>query len=379
MRPLFPVPGDGPVPIDQYVPDFRVEVEGNVLDETTKGDVLDLRVTMDLDAMASAELTLNNWDDRQLAFKHSDTPVLDIGNRVHVLMGYAGGLVSMLRGQISSMTPHFPASGSPTIALSVLDGMQILKENRPRDGETRQYVDKADWQIAQAVADRNGLETELTREGPVHPLVVQRDQDDASFLAERAARIDFECYVFTDPDSGNAVLRFAQPSDGRAAGRQRAHAFAWGEDLISFEPTLTLSGQVGKVTVRGWNPQAKEAITAVATPADIPGGDGTSGPSAAERLLGNRQDVVIDAPVASEEEARALAISLLRERGYHFITANGQVIGKPELRPGDTIDLTGLGSRFSGSYYVKKVEHSFGGQGYLTRFDVRRTHDAGPR
>ena len=79
--------------------------------------------------------------------------------------------------------------------------------------------------------------------------------------------------------------------------------------------------------------------------------------------------------MTSQEEAKKLAISLLAERAYEFITGSGQVIGLPDLRPGDNVFLKNLGKRFSGEYYVKKVEHSLGNNGYTTNFDVRRVYD----
>jgi phage protein D len=81
--------------------------------------------------------------------------------------------------------------------------------------------------------------------------------------------------------------------------------------------------------------------------------------------------------VSSAQEARDLAISLLRERAYEYITGSGQVIGLPDLRPGDNVELDGLGKRFNGTYYVLKVEHTLGTSGYQTRFDVRKPFDGG--
>ena len=80
---------------------------------------------------------------------------------------------------------------------------------------------------------------------------------------------------------------------------------------------------------------------------------------------------MVDAPVTSQEEAALLARSLLLRRAYKFITASGQIIGKPELRPSHTLDVSGLG-RFDGSYYVTRVEHQIDQSGYLTTFGARR-------
>jgi uncharacterized protein len=82
---------------DYYAPSFVVEVEGRELDPESKGDILELKVTMDLENLTSCDLTVNNWDDKGLTFKYSDTKIFDIGNRVHVSLGYADEVRSMLR------------------------------------------------------------------------------------------------------------------------------------------------------------------------------------------------------------------------------------------------------------------------------------------
>lgn len=371
------------LPTDYYAPDYRIEIEGKELDPKSKGDILEVKVVMDMDNMTSFELNVNNWDDKSFFFKYSDKPkdpkevTYDLGNRVHVKMGYAGELLSMARGQITTLAPKFPESGSPTISISGLDGMLKLRDRKPTGQDIKKFVKKTDHEIAQTIGRRNGLDVKVTETTEKHELVVQKNQDDAQFLMERAKRIDFDCYVQTAPDTGKDTLYFVKPSDGRSSDKIRVYEFEWGKSLISFMPQLTISRQVSKVTVRGWSPELKDVFIYTADSKDLPGagGKGTSGPAAAETDLNGKQEVVVDAPVTSQQEAKDLAISLLTERAYEFITGSGKVIGLPDLRPGDNLFLKNLGKRFSGEYYVKKVEHALGSNGYLTNFDVRRVYD----
>src|SRR5262249_1571831 len=268
-----------------------------------------------------------------------------------------------------TLAPRFPESGQPTLGVSGQDGMVKLRESRPAQGQTVKYIKKSDSEIAKVVAQRHKLRFKVDESGEQHPLVIQKNQDDAQFLMERAKRIDFECYVHTNPESGEETLHFLKPIDGRGSAGIKVYELEWGKNLMSFNPRLTLSRQVGQVTVRGWSPATKSVISYTATSRDLPPGErgrGTSGPQAVQRSLGSRQDVMIDARVASEQEAQDLAVSLLRERAYEFITGSGQIIGLPDLRPADNLILKGLGTRFSGRYYVKKVEHTLGNNGYLT-------------
>jgi phage protein D len=287
----------------------------------------------------------------------------------------------MVRGIITTLTPRFPESGVPTLGVGGQDSMVRLKDRKPKDGEQKKFVDMADWEIARAVAARNGLKFHATEQGERRPLVVQKNQDDALFLMERAKRIDYDCYVQTDPQSGAETLNFVRPTDGRDGRPVRVYEFEWGKSLITFSPKLTSNDQVGKVTVRGWDPATKKPITASAGPGDLPGAasGGTSGPHTAQKTLDDKQDLLVDQPVASQQEARDLAMSLLRERASRFNTGSGRVIGLPDLRPGDNVLLSGLGKRFNGTYEVTKVEHSLGGSGYQTSFDVKRFFDGGTR
>jgi len=361
---------------DYYAPGFRVEIDGEQLSPQTNGDVLSINVKMDMDNMTSFDLTIANWDDVNFAFKYSDSSTFDIGRQVHIKMGYADRLVSMVTGQITSMAPKFPQSGPSTVTVGGLDGMFRLKDRRPEQGEPTKYTLKTDSQIAEIIAARNNLQVAATPTSETHAEVVQKNQDDAQFLMERAKRIDFDCFVLTDPETSESTLYFIRPTDGRQSGRVRNYALRWGENLISFMPTINVSGQVGKVTVRGWDPAAKQAIVATAGPEDIPPSTagGNSGPQASQQSQ-QKSDVVVDAPVTSHQEALELARSLLLERAYRYITATGQIIGLPDLRPGDNLSLDGLGSRFNGDYYVKKVEHRLDNSGYRSQFEARRMHE----
>jgi len=367
---------------DYYAPDCRIEVRGRELDSETKGDVLDVKVKMDLENLTGFDLTINNWNDRKFAFKYSDTDSFDVGNHVHIQMGYAGRLLSMMTGVITSLTPRFSESGPPTLGVSGLDTLVKLRDRKPGANDVKRFVKKSDSQIAEVVASRNKLKFHADSQGRVDDVVTQGNLDEAQFLKWLAARNDYDCFIGVDQDSGEDTLYFIKPTDGRDGRRTRQYVFEWGKSLINFSPVLTIAEQVGTVTVRGWNPQTKEPIVYTAGQKDLPStnsGNGMSGPQAAEQRLAKKSEIIINRPVTSAQEAQDLAISRLRELSYKYITGSGQVIGVPDLRPGDNVDLKGLGDRFSGVYYVLKVEHTLGSAGYQTKFDVRKPYDGGTK
>ncbi len=375
------VPG---LPGDYYAPNVRIEVDGKELDPASKGDLLSVKITKDINSLANFELTVNDWDDQRFAFKYSDTATFDIGNRVQLHLGYADRLVPMIRGPITALSPRFPDSGAPSMTVSGHDALFCLRDRKPDQKKDAQiYRDKTYGDIAKIIGGRNGLQVKVGEGGERYPIVVQKSLDDAQFLHWMAKRIDAECYIDVDPTSGEDTLFFIPPPDGRGRDAE-VYVFTWGEDLINFTPRISVARQVNKITVRGWDPATKQVIKYTATSKELFGKtqEGTSGPDAVKKCLAggeaSKQEVTVDLPVTSAQEAREYARTLLQERANQFITGTAQVIGLPELRPGTNLELGGLGKRFSGMYYVTKVEHSYG-SGYRTQVEVRKTFDGGVR
>jgi Bacteriophage probable baseplate hub protein len=77
-------------------------------------------------------------------------------------------------------------------------------------------------------------------------------------------------------------------------------------------------------------------------------------------------------PVFSPQEAQQRADAILADRLRCFVQATGNTVGLPDLRAGVNVQIGGLGSRFSGTYFVTETTHTIGAGGYTTRFSARR-------
>ncbi|MFF2510356.1 phage late control D family protein [Streptomyces sp. NPDC058086] len=393
-----------PLPADSYAPCFEVALDGSEIAAQMRDCVLDIQVVRELDKTGTFSLALSNWDELSRQLRFDDPKHFAPGQLVEIRLGYTslGQPLVVAKGQVTTVQSDFPSSGPPTLQITGQDRTTRMKERKPRPDDVKKFLNLADWQIAQKIAERHQLELVAEKEGVVHPVVTQDNLDDVSFLLKRAKGIDRECYVAPCPRTGVEKLYFVSPADGRAGSTARQpHTFdlwyavpAGGArsdradqgpapngspepNLISFRPTVTLSGQVAKVTVRGWDPRTKKAIVGIATQADLRAerDAGRSGPAAAAQEMGDREEVIVDRPVASEQEARALAVSVLRGKSYEFVTCAGQLAGVPDLVPSDSLRIGGVGSRFGGTYYTTKVTHSFNSSGFLTSFEARRTSE----
>jgi phage protein D len=369
------------VPTDFYAPSFSIDLDGRPLDPERHANVREIKVERDLTKLSSADLTLNTYDDSTFDLMPER---FRINSRVHVQLGYADRLLSVLHGYVVTLAHDFPEHGSPTLTVRVVDSLTKLRNSKPpQDSLTYRKTTAAG--IARRIAQRWGLEIDTSDGGPEYELVTQRNLDDALFLKERAALIDWQAFIDVDPESGAERLRFVTPADGRAADPVRTFVLAWGSlasadvpaSLISFKPTVAAGDQVQSVEVRGWDVQRKQPIAQKATraPGVRPTGTEESGPQVAAGIGGaeGRQDVVVDRPVETDEQALELAQALLADASYRFFTAHGRTVGLPDLRPGDNVEVHGVGPTFSGTYYVTHVMHTLGDKGFFTEFDCRRS------
>lgn len=376
--------------LDYYAPRFEVEVEGQKLPAEKVADVLSCKVVMDLNNLTSFDLTVNNQatsapglDGKpgSLRFQYVDDRLFYVGNRVKIKMGY-DKLLPMVTGLITSMTPSFPESGPPSLSIAGQDEMILLKNSKPGKKDKKRWEEVYDYQVAQDIAKRHKLDTDISTDTsglPKHDEVVQKNQDDATFLMERAKRIDFECAIVTDPTGSARPKLIFKPAGDRRSGSADRYVFTWGRNLINFAPRLTIANMVSKVTVRGWDPDEMKPIEYTATPSDLGIQRGDTGPSLVAKALGAKQEQVVDSPVTSLAEAQKLAKALLQENADRFVTGNARCIGLPDLRPGHLVELRELGERFSGDYLITKVEHSISSSGYFTQFAVRRHNVPEPK
>ncbi len=385
-----------------YVPEFEVKVEGVDLPRDVLFDVSSVTYEDSIESIDSFRMTINNWDDERREYKfigsetsaqlqsgHRDYPRVTLfepcGKEVLLRMGYAGGLVTMLKGQFTTMEPVY-VDGAARMTVT---GLNVLHQLR-RKQYTTAWTDKKDSEIAKDIGQRtdNGRkrfplpvvvdDNALGKEKPI-PLVTQHNQYDIDFLFQRARMRGYVVFVQEeDRTTGRKRQLYFGPSQaGMIPGlRDVSFELRWGASLMEFRPKITTANQVSSVTVHGWHRTRKTAITRTVTLDD-------------ERLTVNkdlhrilkacdaREEIVVDEPVFTNCEARERAIAILLDQTKQMVTADAKVVGLPDLRAGQVVQIADLGARLSGKYLVTKTTHTIDDDGYVTSFTCRREHYQG--
>jgi phage protein D len=216
--------------------------------------------------------------------------------------------------------------------------------NLLRERRTRTFVKVKDSDIVQKIAGDNGLSVQADDTEITHDYVIQANRTDLDFILERAAAVNFDLWY----ESGSVIFRPARTFETEIG------SLAWTETLLSFTPRLDGRAGIHRVTVRGYDPEKKDAVT----------GSWTGG-------KGDSAETLVDPTVSTVAEADQLAKAIGEEVQARRVTGSASTVGDTRIMPGRTIDLRGVGRRFSGRYKIARATHRIGAAGYLTEFDVQ--------
>ncbi|WP_066382796.1 MULTISPECIES: phage baseplate assembly protein V [unclassified Anabaena] len=338
-----------------YVPDFLVKITGITLGADITNAVISLTVESHIDMADMFSIQFNNAD-----LRFTDSALFEVGKRVEIYMGYVGNLQPMILGEIVAVSPSFPESGAPTITITGYDLSHRMRHNSP---SRFTFTKTPDFLIASQIAAENLLIPVVDPTPPIWESVQQTGSDWA-LLKELADRNFFWVYVFWD----KLYFRFPRPQTEQVV-------LEWGKNLSSFNPRLSTSGQYGIQIIRGYDYQLAQNIVAILPlialdPTDLDNIIERLGSTFIEQLLQLGRHVIRNQPVTNYLNAAALAKSILLQLLQGLYEASGNCIGIPELRARDTVEIRGVGKRFSGQYTLSKVRHIIDGSGYRTQFEV---------
>ena len=286
-----------------------------------------------------------------------DNQPFEIGKPVEVQLGALTERVpqTIFKGEVVTIEPTFGAGGCHVL-VRAYDRSHVLHRAR----RVRTFQNQTTSDIVKKVLGEAGLTAKCEASGDPYEFVQQDNETDWDFIWRLADRAGLEFVV--DGDVGEL----------RKPTAEGAIELRWPETLRSFAPRATAVQQVQEVTLRAHNPKTKQTIEAVVTR-----------PEQIAQIGMKRADVTVfdDAsihvatePVESQGEAKALAQALLDKLANGYIAAEGVAPGNPRIRAGCTVNVTGVGAKFSGTYRVAHSTHVLRAGAYETRFANSPAH-----
>jgi phage protein D len=246
--------------------------------------------------------------------------------------------------------------GEPVLELIVTGHDRSHLMHRKTSTRTMRQVTVVD--VARKMAGEHGLRVGKLAALPGGPAeeMHQVGETDWAFLSRLVAGHGGEL------DVAGGQLHIIDPTQTSAAVAE----LVWGQTLERFRPRVSSVGQVAKVTVHGWDPKRKQAITKTGTAkasTDVQNGSVAKVASGAEVH-------VVNTSASTDAEVEAAAKAIATRLGHERVQAEAMAIGDPLLLAGEYVKISGVGTRFGGVHRIVSATHVYGARGYRTRLTL---------
>lgn len=336
---------------------FKLYLNGTIFSDEMLAFVTEITMEdeVNLPAMFTIKFTID--DVMEGKWVGIDMDMFKLGDEIKVMMGI-DLTEEMLTGEITALEPSF---GFP----SFMEIRGYDRLHRLRFGTyKRSFKDVKDSDIVSSIVSELGLTPDIEETAATHSYLFQNNQTNYEFLIARAGRLDFEMFV--------QDKTFIFKSSGESSAPEITLEYKI--DFEKFDAQLSALTEGSEVEVRGWDVKNKQEITSTAgegAEKSEMGGEETG--FQLSETFGDSIVSVLHDPVVDSKEAEAVAKAKYNQALKRFITGQGECPGNPKIRAGKTVELKGIGKRFSGIYYITSSVHAIReDEGYVTNFKVKR-------
>jgi phage protein D/phage baseplate assembly protein gpV len=254
------------------------------------------------------------------------------------------------------------------------------RSHRLQRGRVSQtFLDMSIGDVLAQVAGRHGLSSD-SPDGMswTNESLVQWNETDWELLSALAAEHGRELVIDEDK---LALRRPASAGDAPGPAEQDtavSRQLVAGRNLLRVRAVMTAGEQVATVEVRGWDPAQKQAVVGTASAAKAPTHGTATDPNAIAGEFGGSTLVRADLPLDNAEPANSTATAIVEQRGGIAAEIEGITYGDPQLRAGQRVTITGIGTQFDGDHTLTSCRHVLGPEaGYTTEFRSSGTQRRG--
>ena len=336
------MPNDRTVPTTRNpdVVTFTIQVDGAAIPGTYQ--ILGITVSRELNRLPMAEIVIKDGDPASESFLASSAGEWVPGKEVSILLGYHSDENRVFKGQIVRHGIRV-REGSSRLYIDCRDAAFATSLVR----KSRYFADSSDSDAIETIlGEYGGLSADVAATSVTHRELMQYRSSDWDFILSRA---DVNG-LLVDVNAG--TVRCFKPD----FGAEPVLAIQYGATILELDAELEARTQYPEVKAIGWSPANQETEETESADPGYAGPGNLSGDQLANDLAIPAVDLRHSGWLPADElqawaDAKLLHSRLSRVRG------RVRFQGTEVVNPGDTIDLGGVGDRFSGTAFVSGVTH----------------------
>ncbi|MEL7159553.1 MAG: type VI secretion system tip protein VgrG, partial [Bacteroidota bacterium] len=319
---------------------FDLLSDGTAIDPTF--EVLSIQVNKTVNRIPFARINVRDGEAETATFAGSESDVFAPGKELEIKIGHDSDNETLFKGKIVKQRIKVSGAGQSYLQVECRDAAFALALGR----KNRYFTDVTDADALSEIIGDYGLENDVPATAVTHRELVQYHTSDWDYLLTRAeanGRL-----VLTD----NGKITVAKPEVAGSPVLQ----LSYGGNLLSLDAEMDARYQWKSVTAQAWNPAEQSLAEATAERVDFTENGNLSGTKLSE--VANLDTYALrHAGLLAEEELQSWSEAALLKSRLAKIRGSVRFNTPKVVKPGDTLELQGMGARFNGLVYVTGLNY----------------------
>lgn len=313
--------------------------------------VSEVQISKEVNRIPIAKVTILDGSAVEETFEISESQDFVPGKAIEIKAGYHGKNATVFKGIIVKHGIRVRNNKSSFLVITCND--EAVKMTVARN--SAQYVKRKDSEVIQDLVRKAGLEADVASTRIQHEQQIKHYASDWDYIVTRA-EVNGQVVVVDD-----GKVRVEEPQY-----RSPELVVRFGDTLAEIDAEIDARGQLPTVKAHAWDPSRQELVSGDSKEPRVNAQGNIGGGKLADVLRLRSFDMQTSEAVPTSElelwaNAQMLKSRLARIRGS--VTFPGSA--KP--KPGELIELDGVGKRFNGEAYISSVRQSIEPGEWTTR------------
>ena len=307
-----------------------------------------------------ATLAIYDGDASAQDFLISNEDTFVPGTEIEINAGYHSDETLLFKGIILRHSIKIRNDRSPVLLLECRD--KAVKMTAAR--KNKYYYDKKDSEIAEEIIGTYQLENEVEETTVKHKAIVQYDCTDWDFIMSRMEANGKLCLI----DNGKFTIKKPDFSADTKLDT------VFGATIIEFDADLDARYQYKSLKAKTWDYANQQVSSA---DAEEPGFEENGNLSSTDLgdVLNIEEYDLLSGEDITEDELQKLADSRLQKARMTRCRGRVRFRGYGDIKPGDIINIGGVGERFTGKVFVSGLHHDITGGAWKTDVQFGLSND----
>ena len=324
-------------------------------------EIMSLSVVKNVNKISSARFILKDGEASERTFEESEKDVFLPGRAIKVRVGLDGENQTLFKGVVIKHSIRISENGMSRLCIDCRD--EAIKMTIGR--QNRYFEELKDSEIMDEIIGRYAeLTSDIDETSLQHREMVQHHCTDWDFILSRA-EVNGRIVIV---DDGKIIIK---KPDTQA---DPALSLEYGTSLLEFEAEMDARTQWNQVEAKSWDYSGQTLFSSTSDSADIIEPGNVNGQDLAEVINLSKLEFRHSGHAIEEELQTWTDAAMLKSR-LAKICGRAKFTGFPDIKPGDTIDLQGLGNRFNGKSFISGVRHDIAGGDWDTQVQLGLSPD----